>query len=359
MKTKNSATLFAALAAALYAINIPLSKILLSKIEPTMMAALLYLGAGYGLLLYSMICGKNESQAPLTRGDLPYTVGMVVLDIAAPILLMLGLRRTSSANASLLNNFEIVATSLIARIIFHEVLSKRLTIAIVLVCAASMILGFEGKDSFRFNTGSLLVLGACTCWGLENNCTRMLSSKSSVEITTIKGCFSGLGSFLVALTLGEKIPGIGWGFAAMLLGFVAYGMSINFYIKAQKELGAAKTSAYYSIAPFLGVLFSMVLLGERPGARFYVSLAVMGAAAVLIGKDTTSLQHTHEHTHSHCHAHSHGELVHSHEHTHTHAHIHIHGAEEGVHGHTHDAIQGHDHSHGNWITDPGKDKSNP
>lgn len=136
---------------------------------------------------------------------------------------MLGLERTNSANASLLNNFEIVATSLIAFFVFREKLSKRLTTAIVLVTLASVALSFEGKGSFQFNTGSLLVLGAACCWGLENNCTRMLSGKSSVQITTIKGIFSGLGSMVVALIVGEKFPAIGWIPVVMLLGFVAYG----------------------------------------------------------------------------------------------------------------------------------------
>ena len=345
MKTKYIATLYAVLAAALYAVNIPLSKLLLVQVEPTMMAAFLYLGAGAGLFLYSRITGNREKEAPLTKKELPYTIGMVVLDIAAPILLMLGLERTDAANASLLNNFEIVATSLIAFFVFHEVLSKRLTAAIVLVTIASVILGFEGEGSLRFNTGSLLILGACCCWSLENNCTRMLSSKSSVQITVIKGIFSGLGSLIVALMMGEKAPGILWLLGVMLLGFVAYGLSINFYIKAQKDLGAAKTSAYYSIAPFLGVIFGMLLLGERPGVRFYAGLAVMIAAAVLMVKDTIGLQHAHEHIHVHTHEHRHGDLVHTHEHTHIHSHSHIHGEDESAHGHTHDTIEGHDHSH--------------
>lgn len=345
MKTKNIATAFAILAAALYAINIPFSKLLLTQVQPTMMAAFLYLGAGLGLFLYGLLSGEREKGDPLTRKELPYTIGMIVLDIAAPILLMLGLERTNSANASLLNNFEIVATSMIAFFAFKEVLSKRLTIAIALVTLASIILGFEGEGSFQFNTGSLLVLGAASCWGLENNCTRMLSSKSSVQITTIKGTFSGLGSLIVALVIGEKIPGILWILAVLLLGFVAYGLSINFYIKAQKDLGAAKTSAYYSIAPFLGVAFGMLLLGERPAVQFYLGLAIMIAATVLMIRDTIGLQHTHEHTHTHNHEHRHGELVHSHEHDHVHTHTHIHGDDEAVHGHDHENIEGHDHSH--------------
>ena len=286
MKTKTIATFFAILAAALYAINIPLSKILLQHVSPTMMAAFLYLGAGIGLFIYGKITKEREHSELLTKAELPYTIGMILLDIAAPILLMLGLGSTNSANASLLNNFEIVATSCIAFLIFKETLSQKLTFAIILVTIASITLSFEGKGSFQFNTGSLLVLAASCCWGLENNCTRMLSSKSSVQITTIKGLFSGLGSLIVALIVGESIPEITWIIAVLLLGFIAYGLSINFYIKAQKHLGAAKTSAYYSIAPFLGVFFGIVLLNETPCIQFYIGLVIMILAIVLMIKDT-------------------------------------------------------------------------
>ena len=345
MKTKHSATLLAILAAALYAINIPLSKILLEQVAPTMMAAFLYLGAGLGLWLLGLATGAKEKAEPLTKAELPYTLGMILLDIAAPILLMLGLENCGSANASLLNNFEIVATSAIAFFIFREQLSRRLTLAVALVTLSSAILSFEGAGAFRFDSGSLLVLGAACCWGLENNCTRMLSSKSSVQITTIKGIFSGLGSLTVALILGEPLPALIVLGAVLVLGFVAYGLSINFYIQAQASLGAAKTSAYYSIAPFLGVFFGMALLGERPGFRFYLGLAVMIAATVLMVKDTIGLQHTHEHSHTHSHEHRHGDQVHTHEHTHVHSHTHIHGADENLHDHAHGDIPGHDHVH--------------
>ena len=343
MKRKNIATLFAVLAAALYAVNIPLSKLLLEVVQPTMLAAFLYLGAGIGMLLYGVVA--KERGPKLTKAELPYTVGMIVLDIAAPILLMMGLKHTNSANASLLNNFEIVATSLIAFLAFREKLSKRLVLAILLVTAASVALSFEGKGSFRFNTGSVLVLGAACCWGLENNCTRMLSNKSSVQITTLKGIFSGLGSLIIALILGETLPWIVWILAVLLLGFVAYGLSIYFYIKAQKDLGAAKTSAYYSVAPFLGVCFGVLLLRERPGAQFYIGLAIMIAATVLLVKDTIALQHTHEHSHVHTHVHYHGQTAHTHTHTHVHSHTHTHGEDENSHTHDHKGLEDHGHAH--------------
>lgn len=346
MKTKTISTLFAILAAALYALNIPFSKLLLASVQPTMMAGLLYFGAGLGLLLYHLLTGNRHSADPLTKQELPYTIGMILLDIAAPILLMQGLLRTNSANASLLNNFEIVATSVIAFAVFKEVLSRRLTIAIMLVTLASIILGFEGAGSFQFNSGSLYVLAAACCWGLENNCTRMLSSKSSVQITTIKGLCCGIGSTVLALATGENFPAPPYLLLTMLLGFVAYGLSINFYILAQKELGAAKTSAYYSIAPFLGVIFGVVLLGERPAPQFYLGLAIMIAATVLMIRDSIALQHTHQHAHTHTHAHRHGDLVHTHEHAHVHSHTHIHGDDGSTHTHDHAHLDDRDRSHG-------------
>ena len=347
MKTKNLATIYAIVAAALYAINVPFSKILLGHVEPTMMAAFLYLGAGLGMFVYSFVAKATRKTAPtepLTKKEMPYTIAMVLLDIIAPILLMFGIRSSNAANVSLINNFEIVATSLIALFVFKEVISPKLWIAITLVTGASVILSFEGAGSFEFNIGSLFVFGACLCWGLENNCTRMISNKSSIEIVVIKGTFSGLGSLIVALTIGESVPSVLWMMCVLLLGFVAYGLSIYFYVMAQKDLGAAKTSAYYSIAPFLGVEFGMLILGERPAIQFYVALIVMIVSTYFMIKDTIELQHTHEHNHTHTHEHRHGDIVHTHEHTHTHTHIHVHGENSENHEHNHKSMP-HEHLH--------------
>lgn len=289
MRRKQRAAGYAVLAAALYAVSVPLSKQLMNQVAPTMMAAFLYLGAGLGLGMYGLVqrrIGRGKKPDPLTRKELPYTVAMVVLDIAAPILLMLGISMSHSASVSLLNNFEIVATSLIALVIFGEAISRRLWLAIALVTLASAILSFEGAQALAFSRGSLFVLGACLCWGFENNCTKMISNKSSVEIVVIKGTFSGLGSLVVALIVGERLPALGWIACVLALGFVAYGLSIHFYIMAQKDLGAAKTSAFYAVAPFLGVAFSMLLLNERPGIRFYAALCIMLISTCLMVKDT-------------------------------------------------------------------------
>lgn len=278
----NLAIFFAILAAVLYAISMPLSKILLKNVPPMMMAAFLYIGAGIGMLLLGMIRSKIKvanKEEKLERKDLPYTVSMVVLDIAAPIFLMLGLKTTAAANASLLNNFEIVATAIIALILFHEQITRRLWVAIILVTIACILLTVDDASSLSFSAGSLFVLSACICWGLENNCTRCISHKDPLEIVTIKGFGSGLGSLCIALSVGEPFPLWQYLPMVMLLGFVAYGMSIFFYTYAQRTIGAAKTSTFYAVAPFIGMLLSFVILGEKITFVFIIGLAFMIAGA--------------------------------------------------------------------------------
>lgn len=288
LSNKKKAIFFAFLAAVLYALNSPFSKLLLNKIPSTVMAALLYLGAGVGLFIVGKLqkLRGEVKELPLTRKELPYTVGMVVLDIAAPIFLMLGLNMTTAANVSLLNNFEIVATSVIALVIFKEKISKRLWAAIALVTLSSVILSFEDMSSLSFSAGSIFVLLACICWGFENNCTRMLSSKNPLETVVIKGFGSGFGSLVIALCIGEKIPNICYILLAMLLGFAAYGLSIYFYIYAQRDLGAAKTSAYYAVAPFVGVFLSLLIFKEIPSATFVIALLIMIVGTYLASSDT-------------------------------------------------------------------------
>ena len=186
--TRGKAIILAFLAAFFYAVNVPCSKVLLSDVAPTFMAAFLYLGAGLGVGIMYLFRFKNEKRSDkLDRTDIPYTIGMVVLDIIAPILLMMGISTGSAANASLLGNFEIVATTLIAFVIFKEKVSWKLWIAIVLVTVSSIIISFGGMDSLKFSIGSLLVIGATICWGLENNCTRKISGKSTYQIVK-KAC---------------------------------------------------------------------------------------------------------------------------------------------------------------------------
>lgn len=284
-----TAIFYALVAAFFYALNVPCSKLLLEDVAPTFMAAFLYLGAGTGVgLFYLFHWNIEKKEERLSRKDLPYTAGMVLLDIIAPILLMLGVRLGTSSNAALLGNFEIVSTTLIALFLFHERVSKQLWAAIILITLSSLMLSFQGGESFRPSLGSLLILGATACWGLENNCTRNISDKSTYQIVTIKGLCSGIGSFLIAQAVGEPLPGWRFILPTMLLGFVAYGLSIFTYIRAQKTLGAARTSAYYAVAPFIGAGLSFVLLREELSVRYAAALFVMLIGTAFVVRDTLS-----------------------------------------------------------------------
>jgi drug/metabolite transporter (DMT)-like permease len=290
LKTKhNTAVMWAVLAAVLYAIGSPVSKILLDKVPPTMMAGLLYLGAGIGMSLIGLFrykSGKGNKEMKITKKEMPYTVGMVVLDILAPIFLMIGLTMTTPATVSLLNNFEIVATSLIALFFFKELISKRLWIAIGLITISSIVLSVEDFSSLSFSYGSIFVLLASVCWGLENNCTRMLSVKDPLQVVVIKGFGSGLGSLIISFIIKETSANVVYILATLLLGFVAYGLSIYFYVYAQRELGAAKTSAYYAVAPFIGVGLSFVIFFQVPAISFIIALLIMIAGTYFASTDS-------------------------------------------------------------------------
>ena len=331
-KNKLKAIMFAFLAAVFYAINVPISKVLLQHVGPTTMAALLYLGAGIGIGIMSLFNKKDREKAEsLTKAELPYIVGMIVLDIAAPIFLMLGISYGSSANASLLGNFEIVATTVIALILFKEAVTKRLWLAIGLITLSSILLSFEGTDSFHFSYGSLLVIMATVCWGLENNCTRELSSKSTYQIVMLKGLCSDLGALVISLIKKESFPGFGYIAIALALGFVAYGLSIFMYVRAQNVLGAAKTSAYYAVNPLIGALLAFVFLSESLSWMYVIALIVMVFGSALVVVDTFIRQHDHEHQHTF--THSHGGSTHTH--TVRHSHVHKHYLTEEKHRHRH------------------------
>ena len=327
------AVILALLAAIFYAINTPFSKVLLNKIPPTLMASFLYLGAGIGVGIMYLFRSKNEDKYErLNKTDFPYTIGMIVLDIMAPIFLMIGINIGSVSNASLLGNFEIVATTLIALLIFKEKVTSKLWIAIGFITVSSIVLSIEGSVSFQFSLGSLFVILATCCWGLENNCTRKISDKSTYEIVLLKGFFSGGCAFIVALILGERIPEIKYIIIALLLGFVAYGLSIFMYIRAQRDLGAAKTSAYYAVAPFVGTFLAFIVNGEKLTLTYFIGLVFMIIGSMFIVYDTMVKYHIH--SHSHTIVHTHDGITHTHVVVHEHGHRHF--TSEEIHDHKHE-----------------------
>lgn len=332
------AIMLAILAAVLFGICSPVSKLLLNDLSPTLLAALLYLGAGFGMLLVQRIGilrKKPRAEAKITKKELPYTAAMILLDIGAPIFLMLGLTMTTASTASLLNNFEIAATAAIAMIFFKEPLDKRMWMAILLITISCMILSVKDFHSLSPSIGSIFVIAACLCWGVENNCTRMLSLKDPLQIVILKGFGSGTGALLIAVGVNGCHGSLPYILLALLLGFVSYGLSIFFYIAAQRELGAARTSIYYSAAPFIGVLISWVVLRDALTGSFLTALAIM-----LIG---TYFAISEKHKHRHIHV----EETHEHRHRHNDGHHNHHDSEiteEHSHEHTHEALA-HTHTH--------------
>ena len=278
-------------------------------------------------------------EAHLSRRDLPWLGGALLSGgIAAPIILLLGLERTPASTASLLLNFEGVATTLIAVSFFKESIDRRILWAIGLVTLASILLTWTGGN-WGISPGALGIVGACFLWGLDNNFTRHISAKNPLVIVGIKGLGAGTFSLVLCLLIKQQLPALNIVLLAMLLGSISYGISIQLFIVAMRHMGAARTSTLFGIAPFVGVILSLVLLREKPQTLFWVALPVMLAGAWLM------LTENHHHHHIH-------ELIeHNHRHIHPDEH-HTHLYPEGVllvndthtHEHRHDSVE-HEHEH--------------
>lgn len=275
---KYIAVTYAILAALFYGFGAPLSKLLLQYVSPYMMSSLLYFGAGIGML-FIVLLNKKQREISISRSfekkDMKYILLMIALDIVAPILLMQGLLRTTASTASLLNNFEIIFTAIIAMVFFKEVIGRKMWISILLIIISGVLLTFEDFTGLHISIGALFVLGASLSWGLENNCTRMLSKGNPLYVVILKGFGSGLGSLIIALSLNQVSTVWYYALLALVLGFFSYGMSLYYYISAQRHLGAARTSTYYAIAPFAGSIFSFIVLGEELSLLFSIAFIIM------------------------------------------------------------------------------------
>lgn len=291
MSSTKQATTLAILAAALYALMAPVSKLMQTTVPPVKEAGLLYVGAGLGMaaiIVLERASGHTSSHLSIQRSDLRFVVAMVILDMAAPILLMLGLAHTPPQVVSLLNNFEIVATTVIAVFLYREKVSSLLVRAIVIITCACLLLSFEGAEALRLTPGALLVLGACVCWGFENNCTASLAERDVRQVVLIKGLGSGVGSLVVSAIAGETVASVDSCLAVMVLGFFSVGLSVWCYVKAQARLGAARTSAFYATAPFIGAFLGMLMTRELPGLQFWVAFALMALGVWLSVQDAVA-----------------------------------------------------------------------
>jgi drug/metabolite transporter (DMT)-like permease len=342
----------AILAAILFGASAPISKIFLGEIEPIPLAAFLYLGSGLGLFVFHLLQRKKtkvDIEAPIQRSDLVWLAGAILAGgVIAPIILLFGLRYTPGATASLLLNFEGVATTLIAALVFNEAVSRQAWWAILIITTASILLSVTPTENWGISLGAFGVLAACVFWGIDNNFTRNISAKNPVSIVMIKGFAAGSFSLILSMLLGHPIPGIQIIIKAMILGSLSYGLSITLFIRAMRGLGAARTSALFGTAPLSGVVLSILLLQESVNTKFLIALPLMVVGAFLLVYEEHDHNHVHEdimHEHWHEHEDEHHHHIHKEaESTHSHSHEHRHEHHEHSHHHMPDIHHRHKHS---------------
>jgi drug/metabolite transporter (DMT)-like permease len=341
--------LLALLSAVLFGASTPLAKLLLGSVDPWLLAGLLYLGAGFGLVAVHLSRGflkRAPIEAPLRRSDMPWLAAVVVSGgIIGPLLLMLGLARTVAAAASLLLNLEGLATMAIAWVVFRENVDRRLLLGAFAILAGAALLSWQGRATF--DLGAVLIVGACVAWGIDNNLTRKLSSADPVQIAMVKGLVAGSVNLTLALAQGAALPETGTILAAGVVGFLGYGVSLALFVLGLRYLGTARTGAYFSLAPFIGAVLAVLLLHDPISARLLVAGALMALGLWL------HLTERHEHEHAH------EALEHEHRHTHDEHHQHSHEPEDAagephthwhrhrplVHKHPHYPDLHHRHSH--------------
>lgn len=353
---KLSPILAAIFSALLFGASAPFAKLLLGDIEPVSLAAFLYLGCGLSLLLFHLV-QKVTSKAPLASeaglvgSDLGWLAGAILAGgVAAPIIQLFALRSTTGSVASILLNFEGVATTLIAALAFKEHVSRRAWLSILFMTLASVLLTVNLHSTWGFSLGALGILAACILWGIDNNFTRNISDKNPVTIVMLKGLAAGSFSLLFSMVLGNQLPQWSVILKAMLLGSLSYGLSIFLFIRAMRGLGAARTSALYGTAPLAGLAFSFLLLHESPTLALALALPLMILGTVLLVTEKHSHLHVHPVTvHDHVHRHDDGHHTHSHEPGiviepgQMHSHLHEHA--ELVHDHEHLPDIDHRHVH--------------
>lgn len=339
----HSGVLYALLAAVLFGASTPFAKILVGQVSPVLLAGLLYLGSGLGLLVcYGVRAGgrRNVQEQPvrLTRTDLPWFAGAVAAGgVAGPLLLMVGLMHVSASSASLLLNMEGVLTSLLAWFVFKENFDRRIFIGMLLIVVAGVMLSLDQAPLTGLPWGAIAIVGACLCWGIDNNLTRKVSASDPLQIAATKGLVAGAVNLAIGLALGGTLPALTTVMLAGLLGFCGYGLSLVLFVLALRHLGTARTGAYFSAAPFAGAALALVMLGDVPGTLFWLAAALMAAGIWL---------HL---TESHGHEHTHEPMAHGHAHSHDAHHQHAHdfewdGVEPHVHPHQHVPLT-HAHEH--------------
>lgn len=333
--------LYALLAAVLFGASTPLAKLLVGDVPPILLAGLLYLGSGVGLSIARLLRDRRWQPAHLAGAEWPWLLGAMFFGgVLAPVLLLYGLAYSSGATASLLLNLEAVLTALLAWVVFKENADRRIVLGMLAIVAGGVLLSWPGGDAGRDDwQGPLAIAAACLCWAIDNNLTRRVSGSDALFIAGSKGLVAGGVNTLLALALGSSLPTTTVVLAAMTLGLLAYGVSLVLFVLALRGLGAARTGAYFSTAPFIGAAVALLVLGESTSTAFWGAAALMALGVWL----HLTEQHGHQHTHEdlqHCHSHRHDEH-------HQHAHQHDSGwAGDEPHSHSHRHLPiTHSHHH--------------
>jgi drug/metabolite transporter (DMT)-like permease len=336
-------------AALLFGAGTPLAKLLLAQTSPWLLAALLYLGSGLGLAVLRGL--RRHRVGRVAPADVKWLAGAVLAGgVAGPVLLMLGLASMPASTASLLLNAEAVLTALLAWFVFRENVDRRVALGMAAIVAGGVVLAWPGQVDRADWLPALLVIGACLAWAVDNNLTRKVSLSDASWIAMVKGLAAGATNLALALALGANWPSAPVVLAAGVVGFASYGASLALFVVGLRELGTARTGAYFSVAPFFGALLAVVLLGDP------VTLPLLAAGALMAVGVALHLSERHEHRHahevlqhSHEHAHGTGDAHHDHVHEppvrpgtrHSHAHQH----QPMVHSHPHYPDAHHRHEH--------------
>jgi len=341
----------ALIAAVLFGLSTPLAKLLLGQLEPILLAAFLYLGSGIGLtawiVLRRSIVGEKPREAGLKGIDLPW-LGSAILSggIIGPVLLLIGLRLTPASSASLLLNLEAVFTALLAWFVFKENFDRRIALGMAAMIAGGVFLSWAGRPEIGIPWGPIFISGACLAWAIDNNLTRRVSSGDPIQIAAAKGLIAGMVNLIIAFAIGAAIPRLTTISEAALLGFLSYGVSLTLFVFALRYIGTARTGAYFSTAPFVGALLSLIIFKDR------VTLVFITAAVLMLIGIWLHLTERHEHDHLH------KEMEHEHRHSHdehhrhhvepellaqTHTHMHGHGKLRYSHPHYPDIHHRHGH----------------
>ncbi|MCB1898270.1 MAG: DMT family transporter [Rhodocyclaceae bacterium] len=335
----NRSVLSALLAAALFGASTPFAKLLAGEVSPVLLAGLLYLGSGVGLMLVRAIRDRGWTPSGLVRAEWPWLLGAILFGgVLGPIALLFGLTTTSGSTASLLLNLEAVLTALVAWLVFRENAGRRVVAGMLAIVAGGVVLAWpEGGESATGWVGPLAIALACLCWAIDNNLTRKVSGSDALFVAGSKGMVAGAVNSAFALALGATMPGTAIVVATMTVGLLGYGISLVMFVLALRGLGTARTGAYFSTAPFIGTVVALVLLDESTDPAFWLAASLMALGVWL------HLTERHEHRHVHA------PLQHRHPHVHDDHHQHPHpfewdGTEPHDHWHEHLAVV-HKHPH--------------